>query len=75
MNIIYSSDKLFVELEDNITANEILRVKNRLFSILNSYSVEEVVLNTSTNVNEKLVGKFVNEYHKKFDGVIRVNYR
>lgn len=74
MNIVYSDDKLYVDLE-NVSKKEMRGAKSRLFSILNNYNVEEVVINTSGKTNDNIIGDFVNDYHKNYDGVIRVNYK
>ncbi len=72
MNIIYSDEKLIVDLENN---EEIFNLKNKLFSILNDYNIGEVELNTTGNVNDQEIGNIVREYHNNYNGVIKINYK
>lgn len=75
MNMVYSNNKLYVDLEGVVSNNDILNVKNKIFNILNSYNIKEVILNTTTNINDELIGGVVKDYHKNYNGVIKVNYR
>lgn len=71
MNIIYSGNKLYVDLDINDKNIN----KNRLFPILDSYEIREIIINTNNNINDEIIGNFVNEYHNKYDGRIKVNYK
>ena len=69
MNIVYKDDVLFVNLKGEVNVENILSMKNRLFSILDSYEVGSVVINVSDvfSFNKTLFNSFLKEYHKKYN--------
>lgn len=74
MNIVYKNDTLFVDLKgdlDDLTINE---MKNRLFSILDQYDVDNVVINTKEvfNSNKTVFNTFLNEYRRNYKGKIKL---
>lgn len=75
MDIIYSDNKLFVELNGRVNKYEIEKTKRRLYGILDSYRIREIILNTTSDANDELIGNFVDDYHSNYDGIIRVNYK
>lgn len=74
MNIVYKNDTLFVDLKgdlDDLTINE---MKNRLFSILDQYDVDNVIINTKEvfNSNKRVFNTFLNEYRRNYKGKIKL---
>lgn len=76
MRIIFKDDILYVDIEGNIGNIEFNIVKSRIFSILDQYEVENIVVNTYNifNLNRKDMNSFVKEFHMKYNINILVNY-
>ena len=71
MNIFYSNNTLFVNFNDSINELSVLKLKNRVFNILNDYDIENIVLNIiGDNKDNILIDEFIREYHKKYHGNI-----
>lgn len=72
MDIFYTDNTLYVNM-DNVTSNsEVNRMKKRVFKILDDYSIDNVVLNiiTDDNISSDLLDSFVSEYNQKYNGKI-----
>lgn len=74
MRIIFNDDTLYVDIVGNIGALEMNIIKSRVFSILNQYEVDNIVVNFKEvfNLNKKTISNFIEEYHKKYNGKISV---
>lgn len=74
MRIIFNDDTLYVDIEGNIGVLEMNIIKSRVFSILDQYEVDNIVVNFKEvfNLNKKTISSFIEEYHKKYNGNIRV---
>lgn len=69
MNIFYTEDTLYINLEDQIDNLTLDRLKKRVFGILDDYNIDNIVLNIITsNSNNFLLDDFVREYHNKYSG-------
>ena len=69
MNIYYTDNTLFVNLNERINDININRLKSKVFGILDDYDIENIVLNIiSDNKNNYLLDDFIKEYHKKYNG-------
>ena len=73
MNIFYTDNTLFVNLNDLINLDNVSKLKTRVFKILDDYDIENIVLNIITNEkNNILIDEFIKEYSKKYHGNILV---
>lgn len=75
MNMIYKDDTLFVDLSGDVGAKEMLMMRERVFSILNQYDVDNVVINVKSvfKLNKNMMNSFVNEYKKNYKGNILID--
>lgn len=73
MNIFYTNNTLFINLNDLIDDNNYDILRKRVFGILDDYDIENIVLNIISNdKNNYLIDDFINEYHKKYNGKLLV---
>lgn len=75
MRIIFNDDTLYVDVEGNIGQIELNIIKKRLFSILDQYEVDNIIVNTNNvfNLKENRFNSFVDEYYKRYSGNILIN--
>ena len=73
MNIFYSDNTLFVNIEEELNDYNINRLKLRVFKIVRDYDIANVVLSISNyKKNNYLLKEFINEYESTFNGHIKV---
>ncbi len=73
MNIFYSDNTLFVNIEEELNDYNINRLKLRVFKIVRDYDILNVVLSISNyKKNNYLLKEFINEYESTFNGHIKV---
>lgn len=73
MNIYYTDNTLYVNLNDYIDDMNLNILKSRVFNILDDYDIENIVLNIITNnKNNYLIDDFIKEYRKKYNGNILI---
>jgi UTP:GlnB (protein PII) uridylyltransferase len=75
MNMIYKDDTLFVDLVGEVGMKEINMMKERVFSVLNQYEVDNVVINVKNTfrLNRNVMNTFIDEYHKNYKGNILID--
>lgn len=75
MNMIYKDDTLYVDLSGDVGAKEMVMMKERVFSVLNQYDVDNVVINVKSvfKLNRNMMNSFVNEYKKNYKGNILID--
>lgn len=73
MNIFYTNNTLFVNLNEIIDDDNVNILRKRIFGILDDYDIENIVLNIiANNKNNYLIDDFIKEYHQKYNGNILV---
>ncbi len=74
MRMIFNDDVLYVDVEGEIGYLEMDVIKNRVFSVLDQYEVDNIVVNfeNAFNFNKKSISTFIREYHQKYSGSISV---
>ncbi len=73
MNIYYTDNTLYVNLNDYIDDMNLNILKSRVFNILDDYDIENIVLNIITNnKNNYFIDDFIKEYRKKYNGNILI---
>ncbi|MGM9834905.1 MAG: hypothetical protein ACI31M_03925 [Bacilli bacterium] len=72
MDIFYTDDTLYVNFSRINSGNDIIKLKKRVFKILEDYSIDNVVLNivTDDNISKEMIDSFINEYNNRFNGKI-----
>ncbi len=73
MNIFYSDNTLFINMDEEINEYSINRLKTRVFKIVRDYDIENVVLSTSGyKKSNYLIKNFLEEYESTFNGHIKL---
>ena len=73
MNIFYSDNTLFINMDEDINEYSINRLKTRVFKIVRDYDIENVVLSTSGyKKSNYLIKNFLEEYESTFNGHIKL---
>lgn len=71
MNIFYNDNTLYINMDDVADSKDILKLKRRVFKILDDYSIDNIVLNIITDSDSKeLLNSFINEYQRIYHGKI-----
>lgn len=74
MDIFYTKETLFVNMNNNISNNNITTMQKRVFKIIEDYDIDNIVLNLGTDVKSKdVVSGFVDDYHKNHNGNLKIN--
>ena len=75
MNMIYSGETLFVDLNGDSEFIDFNYVKTRVFNVLDQYDIENVIINTSGlfNINKNKIASLKRDYYKTYNGNIRIN--
>lgn len=74
MEMVYKDNILFINIEDRINFSLIKKLKNKLFYLIDSYGVEEIILNINSNehYDRTLLYELLNEYNQKYTGKFTV---
>lgn len=74
MEMVYKDNILYINIEDRLNFSLIKKLKNRLFYLIDSYGVEEIILNINTNehYDRTLLYELLNEYNQKYTGKLTV---
>lgn len=75
MNMVYKDDTLYVDMVGSIGANEIRMLKSRLYSVLDQYEVDNVIINVKNtfSLNRNLFNSFVRDYHRNYNGHLTID--
>ena len=73
MEIYYKKDTLYVNVDEYLNNSSMSNIRKRVFSIIDDYDIENIVLNIIGNVeNNELLDDFIREYKMKYDGNIKI---
>lgn len=72
MDIFYTDNTLYVNMENVTSSHDVARMKRRVFKILDDYSIDNIVLNiiTDDTLSSDLLDSFILEYNQKYNGKI-----
>lgn len=72
MNIFYNDNTLYINMDDIADSKDILKLKRRVFKILDDYSIDNIVLNivTDNRDSKELLNSFIDEYQRVYHGKI-----
>ncbi len=75
MNMIYKNDTLYIDMIGNVDGSDIRQLKRRLFSVLDQYEVDNVVINVKSvfNLNKNLMNSLIKEYHRNYKGNLTID--
>jgi len=73
MEIYYKKDTLYVNIDEYLNNSSMSNIRKRVFSIIDDYDIENIVLNIIGNVEDnELLDDFIREYKMKYDGNIKI---
>lgn len=74
MNIFYTNDTLYINIEEAIDINTIDKLKKRLFRILEDYGINQVELNVgnSTIYDPTIFDNLLTESSQKYQAKIKI---
>lgn len=77
MDIFYTNDTLYVNMNDIASSKDVLKLKKRVFKILEEYTIDNLVLNivTDDDISKDTLKSFINEYNNKYNGRIIMKKR
>lgn len=69
----YTNNILYINIEERINFSLIKKLKYRLFYLIDSYGIEEIILNINDNhYDTSLIMELINEYNMKYNGKLTV---
>jgi len=71
MDIFYTNETLFVNINDELTQNSVNIMQKRIFRIIEDYDIDNIVLKNHGSSNN-LLSPFVNDYKKKHNGNLQI---
>lgn len=73
MEMTYTNNILYINIEERINFSLIKKLKYRLFYLIDSYGIEEIILNINDNhYDTTLITELINEYNMKYNGKLTV---
>ena len=69
MNMVYKDETLYVDIFGGEEMDNINHIKRQMFSVLNEYEMNNVVINIiGGNYNKSLINDLIYDYHKNYKG-------
>lgn len=74
VDIIYREATLYILVEGNLNKRNIFKLKERLYNIVKSYNILNIVLDVKkTNIQDEIAFyDFLDDYDMKYDGTLKV---
>ena len=74
MELFFKDNTLFVNIEERINFSLINKLQKRLYRIIDSYSITNIVINILSNeyFDRSLLDDLVNDYKSKYSGLLIV---
>lgn len=72
MNIYYTNETLYVNIDEILDEAGFIKLKKRLYRILEDYGIYNVILNISSKYDNKLLNNLLNESSKKYQANIKI---
>lgn len=74
MEIYYTQNKLYINIEDRINFSLIYKLQRKLYRILDEYKIANIVINILSNehYDMSLIDDLINDYKSKYNGSIIV---
>ena len=73
MEMTYTNNILYINIEERINFSLIKKLKYRLFYLIDSYGIEEIILNINDNhYDTSLIMELINEYNMKYNRKLTV---
>lgn len=76
MNMVYKDETLYVDILCNDEIDNINHIKKQMFSVLNQYEMNNVVINIiGGNYNKSLINDLIYDYHKNYKGNLIIDIK
>ncbi|MGN0966814.1 MAG: hypothetical protein ACI4OP_04400 [Candidatus Coprovivens sp.] len=73
MEMTYTNNILYINIEDRINFSLIKKLKYRLFYLIDSYGIDEIILNINDDhYDTSLILELIDEYNMKYNGKLTV---
>lgn len=74
MEMIYTNNTLYINIEERINFSLINRIQNKLYRIIDTYHISNIEINILNNshYDTTLIDDLVNDYKIKYNGKIIV---
>ena len=74
MEMYYTNNKLYINIEERINFSLINELKRKLYKIINSYQIQNIELNILNNerYDLSLIDELLNDYNSKYSGTFIV---
>lgn len=72
MEMIYTDNTLYINVEERINFTTISRLQRKLYSVIDSYSIPNIVINILSNehYDHTLLNDLINDYQSKYNGIL-----
>ena len=72
MEMIYTDNTLYINVEERINFTTISRFQRKLYSVIDSYSIPNIVINILSNehYDHTLLNDLINDYQSKYNGIL-----
>ena len=72
MEMIYTDKTLYINVEERINFTTISRLQRKLYSVIDSYSIPNIVINILSNehYDHTLLNDLINDYQSKYNGIL-----
>lgn len=73
-NMEYRTNTLFVNIEGSLNKRDFLRIRNKIYYIIDEYSIKRVVidLTRTDKVDKSALDKLKDEYNITYGGVLEI---
>lgn len=70
MEMIYTNNTLYINIEDRINFSLINKLQRRLYKILDSYNIRNIEINILNDLyyDSSLLDELINDYKVKYNG-------
>lgn len=74
MEIYYTNNKLYINIEERINFSLINELKRKLYKIINMYQIQNIELNITNEerYDSTLIEELINDYNSKYNGLFIV---
>ncbi len=74
MEMIYTMNTLYINIEDRISFSLIKNLQSKLYRIIDTYHIQNIEINilNDTHYDRTLIQDLINDYQFKYDGRIVV---
>jgi len=74
IDFVYNRETLYINVEGILNKKNINKIKERLYNILNKYSMDNIILDVKkTNILDEIAFyDFLDDYDYKYDGSLKV---